>query len=85
MDANDRISKVEDLLNQYILDISKYILHKEKNKNEISAIQSLPVRPYLENQLVPVLIQGLRYLNRERPERPIEYLAAFLYKNREEK
>lgn len=42
---------------------------------------ALSVRQYLEASVVPVLMKGLTNLVRERPEDPIEYLAAFLRKN----
>ncbi|CAI2736770.1 unnamed protein product [Schistosoma spindalis] len=45
-------------------------------------LQSLPVRTYLERLVVPVLIHGLTQLCKERPQKPIEYLAAYLLKNK---
>lgn len=42
---------------------------------------ALSVRQYLEKSVVPVLMEGLTSLVRERPEDPVEYLAAFLRKN----
>jgi protein dpy-30 len=44
-------------------------------------VQALPTRSYLEQTIVPVLLQGLASVNRERPENPIEFLAQFLLKN----
>jgi protein dpy-30 len=46
---------------------------------------ALPVKQYLEAVIVPVLMQGLQQLVRERPEDPVEYLAAYLTKNNPKK
>lgn len=47
--------------------------------------QALPVRAYLDQTVVPVLLQGLAAVVRERPSDPIEYLAAFLLKHNPKK
>lgn len=41
----------------------------------------LPVRAYLDQTVVPVLLEGLKALVRERPPNPTEYLAVYLLKN----
>lgn len=38
-------------------------------------------REYLEDSVVPVLVQGLKVLVRERPENPVDYLAMYLLKH----
>lgn len=43
--------------------------------------QAMTVRQYLEATVVPILMQGMQALVKERPEDPVEYLAAFLLKN----
>lgn len=45
-------------------------------------LQSLPTRAYLDNTVVPILLQGMSVLAKERPPNPIEYLAAYLLKNK---
>ncbi|KAF3850382.1 hypothetical protein F7725_012154 [Dissostichus mawsoni] len=45
-------------------------------------IQALPTRAYLDQTVVPILLQGLSTLAKDRPPNPIEYLAAFLLKNK---
>ncbi|XP_029353136.1 protein dpy-30 homolog [Echeneis naucrates] len=45
-------------------------------------LQALPTRAYLDQTVVPILLQGLSVLAKERPPNPIEYLAAFLLKNK---
>lgn len=45
-------------------------------------LQSLPTRAYLDQTVVPILLQGMSALAKERPPNPIEYLAAYLLKNK---
>ncbi|XP_029996896.1 protein dpy-30 homolog isoform X2 [Sphaeramia orbicularis] len=45
-------------------------------------LQALPTRAYLDQTVVPILLQGLSVLAKERPPNPIEYLATFLLKNK---
>nr|BBI28564.1 histone methyltransferase complex regulatory subunit dpy-30 [Polyandrocarpa misakiensis] len=47
-------------------------------------LQSLPTRAYLDQTVVPILLSGLATLAKERPPNPIEYLAAYLLKNKDE-
>ncbi|XP_041839095.1 protein dpy-30 homolog [Melanotaenia boesemani] len=53
----------------------------EKLKQKVD-LQALPTRAYLDQTVVPILLQGLSVLAKERPPNPIEYLAAFLLKNK---
>ena len=41
-------------------------------------LANLPTRQYLDQTVVPILLQGLASLARERPRDPIEYLAVGL-------
>ncbi|GMH41779.1 hypothetical protein BSKO_09689 [Bryopsis sp. KO-2023] len=43
--------------------------------------QALSVRQYLESTVVPILMQGMQSLVRERPPDAVEYLAAYLLKH----
>jgi protein dpy-30 len=45
-------------------------------------LQSLPTRQYLDQTVVPILLQGLAALSKERPPSPIEYLSAYLLKHK---
>ncbi|KAK3092812.1 hypothetical protein FSP39_007480 [Pinctada imbricata] len=45
-------------------------------------LQSLPTRAYLDQTVVPILLSGMSCLAKERPPNPIEYLAAYLLKNK---
>uniref|UniRef100_A0A1A7Z1Q4 Protein dpy-30 homolog n=1 Tax=Iconisemion striatum TaxID=60296 RepID=A0A1A7Z1Q4_9TELE len=54
----------------------------EKLSKQKVDLQALPTRAYLDQTVVPILLQGLSVLAKERPPNPIEYLAAFLLKNK---
>lgn len=45
-------------------------------------LQSLPTRQYLDQTVVPILLQALSTLAKERPPDPISFLAAYLLKNK---
>jgi len=44
-------------------------------------LATAPIRTYLDSTVVPVLLQGLSALVKERPPNPVEYLATFLLQN----
>ncbi|KAM6941366.1 protein dpy-30 homolog isoform 2-T2 [Lycodopsis pacificus] len=54
----------------------------EKISKQKVDLQALPTRAYLDQTVVPILLQGLSLLAKDRPPNPIEYLAAFLLKNK---
>ncbi|XP_056267008.1 protein dpy-30 homolog [Pseudoliparis swirei] len=54
----------------------------EKTSKQKVDLQALPTRAYLDQTVVPILLQGLSLLAKDRPPNPIEYLAAFLLKNK---
>ncbi|KAK6636339.1 hypothetical protein RUM43_009999 [Polyplax serrata] len=45
-------------------------------------MQSLPIRQYLDQTVVPILLQALSTLSKERPPDPVAFLAAYLLKNK---
>jgi protein dpy-30 len=53
-----------------------------KGKEKINEVS---IRNYLNKTLVPVVLQGMAEVAKERPENPIKYLAEFLMKNAAEK
>ncbi len=53
------------------------------NKKPKADLQSLPIRAYLDQTVVPVLLQGMSVLAKERPPNPIEYLGTYLLKNKD--
>jgi len=48
-----------------------------------AAIQNIPTRQYLDQTVVPILLQGLSALAKERPADPIQYLADYLSRNKD--
>jgi len=46
-----------------------------------SSLKSLPVRAYLDQTVVPLLLQGMSELVKARPDQPVEWLAHFLLNN----
>lgn len=54
------------------------------NKKYKQDLASLPTRQYLDQTVVPILLQGLASLARERPRDPIEYLAGYLMRHKRE-
>mmetsp|Transcript_27855 Transcript_27855/g.52993 ORF Transcript_27855/g.52993 Transcript_27855/m.52993 type:complete len:106 (-) Transcript_27855:721-1038(-) len=48
-------------------------------------MQALPIRQYLEQSVVPILLQGMQALVKERPNNPVEFLAGYLLKNNPQK
>ena len=48
-------------------------------------INSLPIRAYLDQTVVPLVLQGMAEVEKERPENPIKYLAEFLMKHANDK
>lgn len=53
----------------------------EMDKKEDNPMLSLPIRSYLDQTVVPVLLQGLSELASERPEDPVAFLGDYLLKN----
>ncbi|MBZ3871879.1 Protein dpy-30-like protein [Sciurus carolinensis] len=57
-------------------------VNAEKSSKQKVDLQSLPTRAYLDQTVVPILLQGLAVLAKERPPNPIEFLASYLLKNK---
>ena len=49
--------------------------------NDQLSLAALPIRQYLENTVVTLLVNGLTQLVKQRPEDPVEFLAAYMLKN----
>ena len=61
---------------------------KTNDKNDTKQqqnINSLPIRAYLDQTVVPLVLQGMAEVAKERPENPIKYLAEFLMKHANDK
>lgn len=44
-------------------------------------MQDLPIRSYLDQTVVPILLDGMSELVKERPPNPVEWLAGYLLRN----
>jgi protein dpy-30 len=87
--ANQETKQENDLVGQTGVDenVEKLIESESaelsNNKKPKVDLQSLPVRAYLDQTIVPILLQGMSVLAKERPPNPIEYLATYLLKNKD--
>ena len=54
-------------------------------KKEKENINELSIRSYLDKTVVPLVLQGMAEVAKERPENPIKYLADFFMKHANEK
>lgn len=74
------------IFNLLILFPVKKIVAKEitepPSKKARPDLQSVPTRQYLDQTVVPILLQALAALSKERPPEPIDYLAAYLLKHK---
>ena len=59
----------------------RYSRPSDAKSLEDDAKKQLPIRAYLDQTVVPILLQGLSALVKERPPNPVEYLANYLLKN----
>ncbi|CAF0790278.1 unnamed protein product [Adineta ricciae] len=53
------------------------------NAPSLADIQAYPTTAYFNKTVIPIIIEGLAIVAKERPNKPIEFLAAFFIKNRE--
>mmetsp|Transcript_18084 Transcript_18084/g.24814 ORF Transcript_18084/g.24814 Transcript_18084/m.24814 type:complete len:95 (+) Transcript_18084:42-326(+) len=63
---------------------NREIQEAEKDLNaaqEKLNLQALPIRAYLDQTVVPLLLDGMSALVKERPPNPVEWLAAYLLKH----
>ena len=51
---------------------------KEDDKKSSQNLNNLPIRAYLDQTVVPLVLQGMAEVAKERPANPIKYLAEFL-------
>ena len=58
----------------FIVEIMEFQLFKMES-------EELPVRSYLDSTVVPLVIEGMKLLAKERPANPVEYLGMFLLNN----
>jgi len=49
--------------------------------DDAGGMKALPVRSYLDQTVVPILLQGMAELVKVRPDNPVEWLAQYLLNN----
>jgi protein dpy-30 len=69
-------------LPSHILQIIDHELNSS-NVPSLADVQAYPTAAYFNKTVIPIIIEGLTIVAKERPKKPIEYLAAFFIKNRE--
>ena len=69
LDPNVNSSKVSD---------KNAEIKSENNNNNKENTNNLPIRAYLDKTVVPLVLQGMAEVAKERPENPVKYLADFL-------
>lgn len=58
--------------------------NKENQKKSKADLVKLPIRQYMDATVVPALLVGLSALAKERPPKPLEYLAKILLQKSKE-
>ena len=53
--------------------------------NEQVEIKQLPIKAYLDQNLMPLLLEALTELSKQKPEEPIEFVAKYLLEHNPEK
>jgi len=64
---------------QKVISDEKDALFAQRAKPDV---QCLPTRQYLDQSVVPILLQALTALSKERPPDAIDFLVAYLMKNK---
>jgi len=70
---------------EQMMEIKQIVSDEKESANQPKpkpVLQSLPTRQYLDQSVVPILLQGLTALAKERPAEPVDFLAAYLMKNK---
>ena len=57
---------------------------KPASAMKLSELQTMPSRQYLDETVMPLLSTGLERLIEERPPNPVDWLATFLLKNKDQ-
>jgi protein dpy-30 len=80
----DNVEKISsnEPMDQQLIDSTKVTNDDSINKQKAD-LSTLPTRAYLDQTVVPILLQGMSQLARDRPAKPIEHLALYLQQNKE--
>eukprot|EP00347_Sterkiella_histriomuscorum_P011506 403372194 len=56
-----------------------------QDKQQEGGLQSLPIRAYLDQTVVPILLSALSEVAKERPSNPVEFIANYLLEHNPDK
>ncbi|KAL5463205.1 hypothetical protein EMCRGX_G032084 [Ephydatia muelleri] len=70
-------------LPQQTRQVLDYELERMKHPKTTVEIQSMSTRAYLDHTVIPILLDAMAVVAKERPPDPIEYLAAYLLKHKD--
>ena len=73
------------MLTGILLTIENRSAAQEGGGQEPVEIKQLPIKAYLDQQLMPLLLEALAELAKEKPEEPIEFVAKYLLDHNPEK
>lgn len=81
--ASNANKNLKDELDPHTVEGNKKDTQNKDNQKQSSNsnLNSLSIRSYLDQTVVPILLQGMAEVAKERPENPIEYLAHYLLKH----
>jgi hypothetical protein len=65
----------EHLPNFFPMKVNRTIQMSQAQRDKLN---QLPVRAYLDETVVPVMMQALAAVSRERPEDPVDYVAKYM-------
>jgi protein dpy-30 len=95
VNGNGEKSSANEPMDQQAIDSTLNKVNNDVSSNETSTkddsastkqkadLSTLPTRAYLDQTVVPILLQGMSQLARDRPAKPIEHLASYLQQNKE--
>ncbi|TPX31033.1 hypothetical protein SmJEL517_g05545 [Synchytrium microbalum] len=75
--ADEKMNKLRQLPKT----IEEYLANSRATDPANIEKNNAPARVYLEDSVLPLLIEGLKALNRERPPNPSEWLGMYLVRN----
>ena len=75
---DDEIDRLENGIPDEVVDEEEV---EEQEDDAWAKLQVLPNDEYLQRTVLPVLYQGMKVVDRDRPEAPLEYLALYLLKH----
>lgn len=77
---DEEIRRVEAGIEEEVYEVVSKSVQEE---TEWEKLQKLPDAEYLMKTVLPVLYQGMRVVDLERPNAPLEYLSLYLLKNQD--